>query len=432
MARPPSDHILERLTALHPKIIDLSLGRVNRLLAALGHPERRLPPVIHVAGTNGKGSVVAFLRGMIEASGRRAHVYTSPHLVRFHERIRIAGALIDEDRLASLLTECETANAGAPITFFEITTAAAFLAFARTPADVTLLEVGLGGRLDATNVIDAPSVTVITPVDLDHQQFLGDTVAKIAAEKAGILKQGVPAVIAAEPAAAEAVIAARAKALHVPLYRFGHDFRATTRPDGFRYESPAHRLDLPPPALLGPHQIENAAVAIAALEQFDRSAFDSGIVARGLAGTRWPGRLHRLRQGPLPAQLAPGAELWLDGGHNPSAGRALARVLDGWAGRPIHLIVGQLSTKDTAGFLAPLAPLVTGLVAVTVPGSHDARTADEIAAIAGGLGFNAASAATVADALKRIAAQTADMAVPGRVLICGSLYLAGHVLAEND
>jgi len=431
MARPPSDRILERLTALHPKIIDLSLGRVNRLLAALGHPERRLPPVIHVAGTNGKGSVVAFLRGMFEASGRRAHVYTSPHLVRFHERIRIAGTLIDEDRLAALLSECETANAGAPITFFEITTAAAFLAFARTPADVTLLEVGLGGRLDATNVIDAPSVTVITPVDLDHQQFLGDTLAEIAAEKAGILKPGVPAVIAAQPAEAEAAIAARAKALAVPLYRFGHEFRATAISDGFRYESPARRLDLPPPALVGPHQIENAAVAIAALEQFDGSAFDPGVVASGLAAATWPGRLQRLRQGPLVAQLPPGAELWLDGGHNPSAGRALARVLDGWKGRPIHLIVGQLSTKDTEGFLAPLAPHVAGLVAVTVPGSHDARPAAAIAAIAGRLGIAAQTAPTVADALARIAAPSSPAGEPGRVVICGSLYLAGHVLNEN-
>src|SRR5947208_3003629 len=315
-----TDELLAELKALHPRRMDLSLGRIERLLAALGNPQDRLPPVIHIAGTNGKGSTVATLRACLEAAVYRVHVYTSPHLVRFHERIRLAGQLIKEDSLLALLEECERANAGAPITFFEITTAAAFLAFARVPADIVLLETGLGGRLDTTNVVRRPAVTAITPVSLDHQAFLGDTVAAIAAEKAGILKPGVPSVIGPQPDDAASVIAARAAAIGAPLYRWRQEWRCDAdSPAGMRYEGGRWRLDLPPPALAGPHQIANAGTAIACLEQLSDFSLPAAAPADGVRHIDWPARLQQLQRGPLFEMLRPGWELWLDGGHNPAA-----------------------------------------------------------------------------------------------------------------
>jgi dihydrofolate synthase/folylpolyglutamate synthase len=423
---PTSDRVLERLGRLHPKLIDLSLGRVERLLAALGNPQDGLPPVVHVAGTKGKGSTVAMMRASIEAAGYRVHAYISPHLVRFHERIRLTGRLIDEEALIALLEECERANRDAPITFFEITTAAAFLAFARTPADIVLLEVGLGGRLDATNVV-RPAVTAITPVSLDHQAFLGDTVAAIASEKAGILKPGVTGVIAPQLAEAAAAIEVRAKAVSAPLYRARHEWRCEASGGGMRYEGERWRLDLPLPSLIGAHQVVNAGTAIACLERL--SGFDIPIdaIANGLRHIDWPARLQLLRRGPLVEAVPPGWELWLDGGHNPLAGEILGDVAAGWRDRPLYLVVGMMNTKDAAGFIAPLATHARALWAVTIPGEKNALPAEAIAAAAGSAGLPAQTADSVLTAIRDIPLHDGN----GRVLICGSLYFAGKVLAEN-
>ena len=421
-----SDRILARLLTLHPKLIDLSLDRAKRLLTALGSPQDRLPPVVHVAGTNGKGSTIAFLRACLEAAGKRVHVYTSPHLVRFAERIRIAGTVIEEDALIAALEECEHANDGAPITFFEITTAAAFLAFARIPADYVLLEVGLGGRFDATNVIDRPAATAITPVSLDHQQFLGDTVAKIAFEKAGILKPGVPAVTAPQTSDAAAVIAARARDIGAPLYRCGEEWHVASRGDGGLSYRGHVALDLPPPGLLGPHQYANAGTALACLECLSGLAPEPSALARGLQRVEWPARLQRLAQGVLARLMPAGAELWLDGGHNAAGGAALAEVAKSWRDRKLNLVFGMLNTHDSHGFLTALRPYAARVEAVAIPGEANARPADEIAATARGLGLAATARSGIVDAV-------AAAAEPGaRVLICGSLYLAGRVLAEND
>jgi dihydrofolate synthase/folylpolyglutamate synthase len=426
-----SDAILARLQALHPKRIDLSLGRIERLLAALGHPERKLAPVVHVAGTNGKGSTVAFLRAMLEAAGKRVHVYTSPHLVRFHERIRLAGKLIDEAYLADVLARCEAANKGEPITFFEVTTAAAFVAFAETPADAVILEVGLGGRLDATNVIDRPAVTAITPVSRDHRDFLGDTIAAIAGEKAGILKPGVAAVIAPQTDEGLAVIAARAHAVGAPMMRFDVEWRVAPSATGMRYEGPRGAFDLPRPALIGEHQIVNAGTAITCLGEFAPDVWNESTIAHGLAEVEWPARLQRLTKGPLAriieAKAPQGSTLWLDGGHNPDAGDALAR----WAKNdphPLYLAAGMLNTKDASGFFAPLEPYVQAAATVAIPGAEAGLSAEALAQYAFAAGLKVEPAADLATALMHLAAHAHT---PARFLICGSLYLAGTVLAEN-
>jgi dihydrofolate synthase/folylpolyglutamate synthase len=430
-----ADPVLERLKGLHPKVIDLGLGRVGRLLAALGDPQRHLAPVIHVAGTNGKGSTVAFLRAMLEAAGKRVHVYTSPHLVRFNERIRVAGALVDDERLGALLEECEAANAGAPITFFEITTVAALLAFARTPADAVLLETGLGGRLDATNVVERPAVTAITRISFDHRSFLGDTLEAIAGEKAGIFKPGVPAVLAPQPAAAAArTLMARASAIGAPV----HTWSVTARADGgLRFDSPSRGIDLPPPGLAGAHQLGNAGVAVACLDHLPFAVSDTA-VAQGLVRVEWPARLQRLGRGPLVQALPPGWELWLDGGHNDSAGEVLAVQATAWAmeppALPLVMIHGMLASKEPLEFLGPLVPHVAALRAVAVPGEEASRPAGDtaVAARVSGIGNVAASAgvgAALADLI--VSAPGAWGGGPARVLICGSLYLAGAVLAEN-
>jgi dihydrofolate synthase/folylpolyglutamate synthase len=431
---PRIEAALSRLGGLHPKRIDavdgntLALDRIERLLAALGNPQDALPPVIHVAGTNGKGSTVATLRACLEAAGLRVHVFTSPHLVRFNERIRIAGALIEDDVLADLLEECEQANAGAPITFFEVATTAAFLAFARTPADVTLLEVGLGGRLDTTNVVARPEVTAITPVSLDHQAFLGDTIAKIAGEKAGILKRGVPAVIGPQVTDAEEVIEARASEIGAPLYRWQREWRCEPDRDGMRFEGPWGGYDLPLPSLPGAHQIANAGTAIACIELLpSRLPVTKELMADGLRHIDWPARLQHLQRGPLLEVLPPGWELWLDGGHNPAAGEVLGTVAAAWRDRPLYLVVGMLNTKDAAGFLAPLAPYARSLHAVTIPGEENPLPAGAIAAAARSVGIAPQEAGSVTAALRNIVGRPG----PARVLICGSLHLAGIVLAEN-
>jgi dihydrofolate synthase / folylpolyglutamate synthase len=431
IAELTSDAILARLQALHPRRIDLSLGRIERLLEALGHPERKLPPVAHVAGTNGKGSTVAFLRAMLEAAGKRVHVYTSPHLVHFHERIRLAGTLIDERHLADVLARCEAANGGEPITFFEVTTAAAFLAFAEASADVVILEVGLGGRLDATNVVDRPAITAITPVSLDHRDFLGDTIAQVAAEKAGILKAGVAAVVGPQSDEGRDVIESRAGAVGAKLIRFGVEWSAEPIEQGMRYQGPRGQLDLPRPALAGDHQIVNAGVAIACLGVLAPEAWNAATIARGLADVEWPARLQRLTRGPLAhivtTKAPKGSTLWLDGGHNPDAGRALAK----WAKddpRPLYLVAGMLNTKDASGFFAPLEPYAQAAATIAIPGAEAGLSAEALAGYALAAGLRARHAPDLETALRQLAALARE---PSRFLICGSLYLAGTVLVEN-
>jgi dihydrofolate synthase/folylpolyglutamate synthase len=430
---PGMERVLARFGTLHPKRIDavdsntLSLDRIERLLAALGNPEDKLPPVVHVAGTNGKGSTIATLRACLEAAGYRVHVFTSPHLVRFNERIRVAGELIDDAALIALLEECERVNAGQPITFFEVATCAAFLAFSRTPADIVLLEVGLGGRLDTTNVVRHPAATAITPISLDHQAFLGDTIAQIAGEKAGILKPGVPGIIGPQPDEAEAVIERRAAAIGAPLYRWQQEWRCEPSGDGMRYEGVHWQFDLPLPSLPGRHQLANAGAAIACLEQMPQFPLSPAAIADGLRHIDWPARLQRLRHGPLIDMLPAGWELWLDGGHNPAAGDVLAEAAAAWHDRPLYLIVGMLKTKDAAGFLAPLAPRTRALYAVTIPGEENPHPAAEIARSARAVGIAAQEAPSIEAALRDIVRHSK----PARVLICGSLHFAGVVLAEN-
>ena len=420
--------ILDRLAALYPKVIDLSLGRVRRLLAELGDPQDRLPPVVHVAGTNGKGSTVAYLRAIAEAAGYRVHAYTSPHLVHFNERIRLAGRLIDDDRLSSVLAEVEQVNAGRPITFFEVTTAAAFLAFAREPADLVLLETGLGGRLDATNVVARPALCVVTPISFDHPDFLGDSVAKIAAEKAGILKPGIAAAIGPQPAEAASVLEACAAERGVALYRCGREWRVEARPDGLRYRGVA-TLDLPAPALPGRHQLDNAGLAIAACERLAGFAIGPAHLAAGLRTVEWPARLQRLTRGPLVDLLPAGAELHLDGGHNESGGAALAD----WAARrpdrrPLDLVVAMKTSKAADAFLAHLAPHAGRLRSLAFPGETGWLPAETLAGLARRAGI--ADASPAPDAAAAIA-EFAAAPQPPAILICGSLYFAGKILAEN-
>lgn len=427
-----SDAILDRLLALHPKLVDLSLGRMARLLAALGHPERALPPVVHVTGTNGKGSLLAMLGAMLEAAGYRVHVYTSPHLVRFHERIRLAGELIEEAALSGLLAECERANGAESITFFEITTAAAFLAFSRTPADILLLENGLGGRLDATNVVDRPALTAITPVSLDHQQFLGETIDAIAFEKAGIMKPGVPCVLAPQADAAAAVIEERARVVGAPVLLAGRDWGAAGHASGLRYEDQSGVLDLPPPALAGAHQITNAGMAVACARNLSGFELSADHIAQGLRDASWPGRLQHLTRGPLVEVLPAGWELWFDGGHNPAAGEHLARhAAEAWSDRPLDLIVGMLNSKNWTGFLEPLAPHARRMVAVPVSGSDASLSPETLAETAAGLGLDGVTATDPGAAIADLANATSVDTTPVRVLICGSLYLGTEVLADN-
>ncbi len=422
------DDLLARFTALHPRIIDLSLGRIERLMATLGNPERKLPPVVHVAGTNGKGSVVAFMRAALEAAGYRCHVYTSPHLVTFNERIVLAGREIEDAPLTELLERVEAANAGAEITFFEITTAAAFLAFAETPADILLLEVGLGGRLDATNLVAKPVASCITPVDLDHQKYLGDSLAEIAAEKAGILKPRIPAVISEQRPAAMAPIAMRAEEIGTPLLIENRDWRAVPGSDGFRYEGPRWRLDLPKPGLLGVHQFHNAGAALACLEQLAAFSIGEAELARGVATARWPARLQRLTKGPLARMLPPDWQLWLDGAHNPHGARALAAWLDAQK-KPAHLVTAMLDSKDPSGFFEELRGRFASIRTVPVPSGHSGLDPIGLAETARRAAHAAKNAADSAAAIGEIVASAPPG--PALLVIAGSLYLAGAILAEN-
>ncbi|MBL6936009.1 MAG: bifunctional folylpolyglutamate synthase/dihydrofolate synthase [Alphaproteobacteria bacterium] len=435
-----TESVLQRLVDLHPKKIDLSLGRVGELLSKLGRPQEKLPPVVHVAGTNGKGSTIAFLRAFLEAAGYRVHVYTSPHLVNFRERVCLAGRIIDDGELVELLEECETVNDGRPITFFEITTAAAFLAFSRVPADILLLETGLGGRLDATNMVPKPALTAITPISIDHMQFLGSTLAAIAGEKSGILKSGVTGVIAPQEPEAQAVIEAQAKEVGAPLHSFARDWNvrplSSQSPDtstvtvAMHFEGGRLSVNLPAPGLAGRHQMFNAATALACLEYLDAFPVDEAALARGLETVDWPGRLQRIIRGPLVDELGEGWELWIDGGHNPAAGDILAVAAKSWGSVPLDMVFGMLNSKNPGGFLAPLAPYLRRVRAVAIPGENASFTAAEAAAAGHVEGIEPTPAESLEAALHGLVAAAAGEE-PGRILVCGSLYLAGAVLREN-
>ena len=414
--------IVARLHSLHPRLIDLSLDRLLSLLEKLGNPHLRLPPVIHVAGTNGKGSTCAFLRAMAEAAGQRVHVYTSPHLVRWNERIRIAGSVVSDAALVEAFEHVEQVNGRAPITVFEVNTAVAFHLFAAMPADLCVLEVGLGGRGDATNVIDRPAACAIASISLDHRELLGDTLAAIAGEKAGIMKSGVPVATGAQPPEVTAVFQAEAARIGAPLRQRGQHWQVTPRPHGFRYQDASGTLDLPPPSLPGAFQLDNAGIAIAAMRASGLGIPDAAIGA-GIAAAEWPARLQRLC-GRLAGMLPPDWELWLDGGHNPGAGVVLAEHLQTWADRPVHLIVGMKQTKDSELFLRPMMPFAATLWAVAEEHQHDARPVEAIVAASNGI---ARPGPHVADALRALAQETG----PARVLICGSLYLAGEVIQQD-
>ncbi|WP_282158486.1 bifunctional folylpolyglutamate synthase/dihydrofolate synthase [Shimia thalassica] len=418
-----SDAVLARMMALHPKIIDLTLDRVWRLLAALDNPQDQIPPVIHIAGTNGKGSTQAMIRAGLEGAGKSVHAYTSPHLARFHERIRLAGELITEAHLTDILDECYEKNGGIDITYFEITTCAAFLAFARSQADYTLMEVGLGGRLDATNVFAKPELTIITPVSIDHEQFLGNTLAKIAAEKAGIIKRGVPCIVGPQQDEAMDVIEATAQKLGAPLIAYGQHWHVYEERGRLIFQDERGLLDLPMPALLGEHQIMNAGAALAALRQLDmqEEAFEAAMTQ-----AEWPARMQRMKTGAL-VDAAGKAELWLDGGHNAAAGEALAKVLSTLPKRPTHMICGMLNTKDVTGYLRPLAAQADSLIGVSIPGEANTLPAEVTAQAAASVGLASSIAASVEDALAAITANDPE----ARILICGSLYLAGHILRKN-
>ena len=417
------DPISQRLLARHPQRIDLSLDRMRALCAALGDPQDQLPPVVHVAGTNGKGSTVSLIRAIAEAAGLRVHAYTSPHLVRFNERIRLAGTLISDEALNAVLDRIEAVSGEA--TVFESTTAAAFVAMSETPADLAIIEVGLGGLLDATNVIDRPLLSVITPVDLDHAEFLGDKIEGVAREKAGILKSGARGVIARQSEAVMAVIERRAAEVHSPLTVMGVDFDAWAERGGLVYQDQERFLDLPAPALSGPHQFDNAGVAVAAALELD---LPEAAIAEGLKSVRWPARMQRLTAGPYAEKAqAADAELWLDGGHNPHAGRAMARTLterQARAPRPLALIVAMLANKDAGGFFEALKGIEAQVFTVGFEGA--AADPAALAAVAQGRGFGAMATASVDEALERALALGA-----GRIVICGSLYLAGEVLGAS-
>ena len=433
---PPLDELIARLSTLHPKRIDLDLARMHRLLERLDHPERRLPPVIHVAGTNGKGSTIAYLRAILQAARLRVHVYTSPSLVRINECFRLGkvggGTLVDDDELRGALEHCEQANAGAPITIFEIETAAAFWLFAQHPADVVLLEVGLGGRLDATNVIDAPLATVIAPVSMDHTEFLGDTLSLVASEKAAIIKRNRPVICAEQAPEAMAVIETQAKRMHAPLHAAGQQWHVNVERGRLVYQDDRGLMDLAAPRLFGRHQFDNAGLAIATLRALDAFRIDAAAFEAGIVNAEWPARMQRLASGALLEQAPPGCEIWLDGGHNAEGGRVVAAALgdlEERVSRPLVVIAGMMANKDASAFLANFAGLTRHIIAVQIPDREGAMPPDRLADAARQSGMRVETASSVEaalGALKRLAYE-----VPPRILITGSLYLAGHVLSLN-
>ncbi|MCP3395629.1 glutamate ligase domain-containing protein [Bradyrhizobium sp. CCGB20] len=435
-AKPPLDELIGRLSALHQKRIDLGLERMHRLLERLGHPERKLPPVIHIAGTNGKGSTLAYLRATLEAAGLRVHAYTSPYLVRINECFRLGrvggGVLVGDDELRAALEEVERVNAGEAATVFELKTAAAFHLFAQNPADVVLLEVGLGGRLDSTNVIDAPAACVITPVSMDHMDFLGDTLTSIAGEKAAIIKRGVPVICAEQSPEAMAVIEAQAKRMRAPLFAANESWHVNVEHGRLVYSDERGLMDLTAPRLFGRHQFDNAGLAIATLRaiptfKINQAAFEAGIV-----GAEWPARMQRITAGELLAFGPQGSEIWLDGGHNAEGGRVAAAALgdlEERVSRPLVVIAGMMANKDAGGFLANFAGLTRHIIAVPIPDTEAAMPVDRLADAARSLGMRVETAPGIEAALRALAKLAYE--VPPRILITGSLYLAGHVLGLN-
>jgi dihydrofolate synthase/folylpolyglutamate synthase len=437
-AKPPHplDGLIARLSALHPERIDLGLERMQRLLGRLDHPERRLPPVIHVAGTNGKGSTIAYLRAILEAAGLRVHVFTSPYLVRINESYRIGqpggGVLVSDGELRDTLERCERANAGEPITLFEMETAAALDLFARHPADAVLLEVGLGGRLDATNVIEAPAACVISSIGIDHTEFLGESLKSIAAEKAGIIKRGVPVICANQAPEALAEIENGAKRARAPLHRAGQEWHVNVERGRLVYQDDRGLMDLAAPKLFGRHQFDNAGLAVATLRAIDPFRIEPSAFEAGVVNAEWPARMQRLGSGPLVDQGPPGGEIWLDGGHNAEGGRVAAAALgdlEERVSRPLVVVVGMMANKDASAFLANFAGLTRHIVAVTIPDRDNTMPLDRLMDAARALGMRVESAASVEAALRALARLAYE--VPPRILITGSLYLAGHVLAAN-
>jgi dihydrofolate synthase/folylpolyglutamate synthase len=423
--------VIARLSMLHPKRIDLSLDRMHRLLQRLGHPERKLPPVIHVAGTNGKGSTVAYLRAILEAAGLRVHAYTSPWLVRINECFRLAGRLVSDDELQAALEQCERLNAGEPLTFFEAKTAAGFLLFAQHPADVLLLEVGLGGRLDSTNVVEAPLASVITPISMDHMEYLGDTLISIAGEKAAIIKRRVPVISAEQADDVMSVIEQQARRMHAPLHAAGQQWHVSIERGRLVYQDERGLMDLAAPRLFGRHQFDNAGLAIATLRAIDQLKLGHDAY-EGIVNAEWPARMQRLSSGRL-VELGPaGCEIWLDGGHNAEGGRVAAAALgdlEERVSRPLVVIVGMMATKDAAAFLQNFTGLTRHIFTVEVPDQDNAMPQDRLADAARALGMRVEIAGTVEAALRSIARLAYE--VPPRILITGSLYLAGPVLAAN-
>lgn len=434
------DAALAAMSALHPKKIDLGLERVLRVLKALGNPQDRLPPVVHIAGTNGKGSTVSFVRAMAEANGLKCHVYISPHLVHFRERITVASKEISDAQLLDVLERVRIANNGQSLSFFEATTAAALLAFSENSADLCIIEVGLGGRFDATNVIERPAVVGITPVDMDHAEFLGRDLAGIAREKAGIMKHLVPAAIGKQSDLVNAVMEAEASKLSVQATYFGQDFRSYRQHGRLVYEDESALMDLPLPALIGEHQISNAglAIRIARILQLSEKS-----IARGLETVKWPARMQNLTKGPFAEMVAEsGGELWLDGGHNPHAARAVASAMaemESKTARPLILVTGILANKDIGGFLDAFEGLASAVIGVSIP-DHASLAPETLQELAEARGMIGQVASNLTDAVQRaintgeaLSRQTtAEPIIPPRVLICGSLYLAGVVLRENS
>ena len=419
-----SDVVLDRLLSLHPKIIDLTLDRVTRLLKKLNNPEDKISQVVHIAGTNGKGSTQAFLRAAIESSGESAHVYTSPHLTRFHERIRVAGSLISENVLADILNECELANNGKPITYFEITTCAAFLIFSRIKADYTLLEVGLGGRLDATNILKKPKLTIITPISMDHVQFLGSTIEQIANEKAGIMKEGITCIVGHQSKDAIDVIKKRAIELKSKLKIYGEHWQVYAKSDKLIFKDAMGFLELPLPKLIGQHQIENAGTAIAAMREL---SIPDEACKESMKNVYWPARMQRLESGPL-VKMANESEIWLDGGHNQAAGIAISNALEQLPkGRTNILICGMLKTKDLKAFLNPLINSAKFLYGIRIQGEENSNSAETIVNQAREIGFSAFKTQKVSDAILQIIKAHPN----SRIIICGSLFLAGKILQDN-
>ena len=424
MSKRKTQTILSRLMELHPKTIDLSLGRIERLLGLLGNPEKKLPPIVHVAGTNGKGSVIAMLNAILRCSGYDIHTYTSPHLINFNERITLCGHLIKDEIIQSILNECEQVNDGAPITFFEITTAAAFVAFNRVKADILLLEVGLGGRLDATNVV-SPLISAITSVSIDHQQFLGDTITEIAREKAGILKTKTPAIIGIQTQESLKVIEERAKKINVPIYRGNYEWEIKPTKNGMIFHDETSSLHLPSPILLGDHQIDNAGIAVATAKHLSKDKFkkiNSRSIIEGIKTTVWAGRMQQVTW----AGLASEWQLWLDGGHNSGASKAICSYIESWGNSPVHIIIGMIETKNVKDFIIPIAKNSMSITTLAIPGQPASVDPSIMLSYLNSIDIDKRQAVDIKSAISQIHADFKNS--PGRILVCGSLYLVGEVL----